>query len=300
MNADQQRTPAVRHRRGYWSMAVLGLVLIGFGIWEITREAKTALLEQARRNFEAQSQLYAQVIGNWSQSLQREMIALAEQKAIRQEIARWKPGAFGNKGFLETIDAVCRSYTAGDAGVVNFSLRSLDGRRLAGTGIDLDSIHYAEVMRRIQVETILSGKLYGFTQKWTVPVRDVDAQPLAYLSASVAPASAFLDFIQRGGDEGDYLFCLEDTQGTRLWNSDSALTIPGPGYDADHFQLDDRTYEVVKAAIPGTNWILFTAREDIDIQTTIKDLKYLRTKRGIIAAFILLAAAFFATRRKRT
>lgn len=299
MDSSQQRTPAVRHRRGYWSMAILGLVLIGFGIWEITREAKTALLVQARSEFEARGELYAQVIGNWSQSLQREMIALAEQKAVRQGIAQWKPGTSRRESFLEAIDAVCRSFTAGDAGVVNFSLRGLDGRRLAGTGIALDSIHYANVMRRIQMETILSGRLYGFTQKWTVPVRDVEAQPLAYLLARVAPAGAFLDFLKRGGDEGDHLFCLEDTQGTRLWNSDSTLTIPGPGFDAHHFQLDDRTYQVVKIPIPGSDWILYTAMEDIEIQTMIKNLNYLRTKRIIIAVFILLAAAFFATRRRR-
>jgi hypothetical protein len=279
-------------------MAILGLLLVGFANWEITREAKSALLWQARHDFEAEGKLYAQVIGDWSQALQRELIALAEQKAIRQEIARWKPGTPMNRGFLETTDAVCRSFTASDAGVVNFSLRSLDGRRLAGTGADLDSISYADIMRRIQIEAIQPDRSFGFREKWSVPVRDVNAQPLAYLSASVTPAGAFMDFLKRGKDESDYLFCLEDLQGTRLWNSDSALTIPGPGFDEDHLQLDDKFYEVTKTVIQGTNWILYTAREDIDIQTAIESLNYTQTKRIIFAAFILLAAALIATRRR--
>lgn len=299
METDQKRAPAARHRRGYWLMALLGLFLVGFGIWEITREAKTALLLQARHDFEAEGKLYAHVIEDWTQALQREMIALAEQKAIRQEIARWKQTTSASGSFLETIDAVCRSFTASDAGVLNFSLRSLNGHRLAGTGADLDSISYADIMQRIQVETFQPDRIYGFREKWSVPVRDVNAQPLAYLTASVVPAGAFMDFLKRGGDEGDYLFCLEDTQDTRLWNSDNVLTIPGPGFDENHFQLDDRTYEIVKTPIPGTNWILYTAREDIDTQGAIKGLNYTRTKRIIFSAFILLAAALIANRRRK-
>jgi hypothetical protein len=159
----------------------------------------------------------------WHNELTAAMVILAEQKGMRDGVMRMATGNATRdlqEGFLMGVEAACRLFPATHSGVEGLTLRGLDGNKWVGMGMQMDSIvvkypDYRERCRRVPAEP-QPGKVL---ERWVVPVRDVNAQPLAFLVADVNASTAEMAFM-----EADTLFTERaDESDFARWRRNSVL-----------------------------------------------------------------------------
>ena len=235
-------------------------VILAFGILFVLllNHSRQAYLDQARRDLVASVREKAQLLSAWRTNLSNTLIALAEQREIREAVAQITSGSAHpawRDGFISACDASFRAFQISNPAFENLSLRSLDGAKMAGGGAATDDISYPDLRQRIRQVPLSSLK-----EKWIVPVRNPQAQPLAYVVADINLQQSRKAL---GAWELplDVLLCLDDSSGHRIWNSSDSLRIPPLELSANQFDLERaQTYIVTHTPIPGTTWRLSLAQ----------------------------------------
>jgi len=235
-------------------------VILAFGILFVLllNHSRQAHLDQARRDLVASAQEKAQFLSAWRTNLSSILIALAEQREIREAVAKITSGSahpVWREGFISSCDASFRAFQISNPALENLSLRRLDGAKMAGSGAATDDISYPDLRQRIR-QLLLSP----LREKWIVPVRNPQAQPLAYVVADInlQQSRRALGALE---PPPDVLLCLDDSSGHRIWNSNDSLRIPPMPSSAVEFDLGGgQSYSLTHAPIPGTTWRLSLAR----------------------------------------
>lgn len=285
----------------YWILGALGTVLLLGALLFDTVSLQRLLEERSRRYLAAETHRQALRLVRWQNDLTAALITLAEQKGIRDGVMRMAAGqasADFRTGWLSSADAVCRLFPARFPGVEGLTLRSPDGSKWAGTGVQQDSgsvayPDYHVLYRRLRVE----NNPHRVVERWVVPVRDVQAQPLAFLVAEVNPAGLRKLFPDLDSTSTS-LVCLDDSSGARLWDSQAKLQIPRMAATATEFILADREYQLAREAVPGSGWAVCQARSRNLIEA---ELSRWRRHSAVIAGggIVLLALATFILKPKR-
>jgi len=226
------------------------------------RSFQATLESQMRRDLEIQAGWKAQILSRWQDDLSAALIILAEQKGMREGVLRKTTGAASGDfqgGFFRGVEAACRTLAATFPGVEGLTLRGLDGEKWVGTGVQTDSVVYPEIRMRYR-RVRLNPQAQRALERWIVPVRDVNAQPLAFLIADANPAGALKLVLETDSAVVD-LVCLEDTSGARLWDSSDSQRIPRLVAGGMSFILEGREYLLAEAKVSGSSWKVCQARD---------------------------------------
>jgi hypothetical protein len=178
-------------------LSALGIILLLGALFFNLSSLQTLLEKRDRSDLNAEVQRKAGRMTDWENDMTSTLIILAEQKGLRDGVMKMAAGEASREykeGFLGAISASCRLFAATHPGVEGLTLRGPDGSKWVGSGVQLDSssVVYLDYRMRYQKLRMDSRKSPALEQ-WVVPVRDVQAKPLAFLVADVnlarAPAS---------------------------------------------------------------------------------------------------------------
>ena len=264
--------------------------ILGFGILFvlILNQVERAYLDQARRDLDASVQEKAQLLGAWRANLSTTLMALAEQREIREaaaKIASRQANPAWRDGFIAACDASFRAIQISHPAFENLSVRALDGAKMAGSGAAKDEIFYPDLRLRIRQQPLSPRK-----EKWMVPIRNPQAIPLAYLVADIDLQQS-RRALWAEEPPPEYLICLNDSSGHRIWDSSDSLRIPTREPSADQFDLDGvRTYILTHRPIPGTTWRLSLAQERSNILSAFhssREYLILSTAGALILALLM-------------
>jgi len=259
------------------------------------------LRASARKEIKSSAEKQARIISQSRDDLIASLVALAEQRELRQGIAKLNAGSASPQwceGYLAFADAALRYFLVTHSGVENLALRALDGRKIAGSGAETDSISYPDIQQRFSRQR-LTPSPEKLRERWVVPVRDVEAQPLAFLVAQVNPAGWKKAVLRHSQFESD-LVCLEDSGGVRIWDSHDSLRIPRLDDSGDDFNLNDERYILARSKVPGTNWILTVARPPQIITDQLRTLKMRSAVSSGIGIILLIIFSLVLARRAKT
>jgi|GEM_PF-3192361 hypothetical protein len=242
-----------------WIRALVPILSFGILFVLILNQAERAFLDQARRDLSASVQEKAQRLGAWRANLSTTLIALAEQREIRETAAKIASGQTSSDwrgGFIAACNASFRAIQISHPAFENLSMRDRDGAKIAGSGAAKEEVFYPDLLLRIHQQPLSS-----FKEKWLVPIRDPQANPLAYVVADInlqASKEPLLIDVRADG----LIFCLDDSSGHRIWDSNDTLRIPQISLTLGKFTAEEsRIYLLAHAPIPGTPWILTIAWE---------------------------------------
>jgi hypothetical protein len=303
MNSHQSNPPFKKRGQGgikLWILWALGVALL-LGALLFTLSGTRNLLEsRARLELTAAASRKAQRLHRWQEDLTSALIILAEQKGLREGVMRLTEGKVSpeyREGFLGGADAACRMFPATHPGVQGLTLRGLAGDKWVGTGVQMDcsAVFYPEVQmryRRVRLATEPGRVL----EHWIVPVRDVQAQPLAFLVAEVDPALSRRIFPELD-TFGTDLVCLDDSSGARLWEGSNKLRLPRLSAPTTEFILEGKEYLLARALVSGSGWSVCQAR---DRGAITSGLNHLLGQSAIFAAcaVVLLGLVAFIMRDK--
>jgi len=246
-------------RRIFW-LPTLVAILILIALFIITSNSiRNAFLEAARYELASRASDKAQLLGHWRTKLTMSLLALAEQREIREGVAKIAAGQASDdwrEGFVAAFNASARTLAAVHPALESLALYDRDAIKIGGSGADRELISYPDLNQRFYLE-----KLSPIEDKSIIPVRDPQANPLAYIVAYVDTRSS-RPAVLPGKPPVDLLLCLTDSGGQRLWDSDPSLQIPLLDSSATLFELDGRTIFLLEhATVPGTSWTLNLARK---------------------------------------
>ena len=279
-----------------WILTLAVILAFGILIVLILSRSEQALLNQARRNLAASAQEKAQLLGAWRANLSTTLIALAEQREIREAAAKISSDQAASSwrdGFIAACDASFRAIQISHPALENLSVRALDGVKIAGSGAAKEEVFYPDLRLRISQQPISPSK-----EKWIVPVRDPQAIPLAYIVSDINVQQS-KRALWAGEPPAEYLICLDDSSGHRIWDSNDTLRIPMLEPSADQFDLEGaRNYILMHTPIPGATWRLSLAQERSSILAAFHGSReYLIL--GTAGALILIPLLGLALSRRR-
>jgi len=222
------------------------------------------------------------------------LLRLAEQRGLREGAQRLVSGAPAEfrSGFLGATDAALRSQTGSGSGFESLALRDTLGNRLAGTGLDRDSLALPANLERIGRLSLGDGR-----ERWTVPVRDPQARPLALLVADLNLAASRRPVL--GGDlPPGTLAAVEDAAGARLWEGSDSLRLPPADSGAVTVQLESRIWLLEHATASQPGWVVLAAR---DRRAVLEGFPALVRRTALVAGggILLLAGLTWALTRDR-
>lgn len=228
-------------------------------------------------------------VSRWQSEQINSLIVLAEQRALREGAARLgndRDASDWSRGFLQGCDAALRARMVSQSGWQNLTLREVRGLKLAGSGAQLDSsaVFFPDLQQRFRHQSFsaMDGRPID---RWVVPVRDAQAQPVAFLVADISPLGAKKEVLGTNAAASE-LICLDDTLSGRLWDSSDFLRIPELESASDHFNLPEQEYLCARAPVAGTRWVLTVA---CNLETATVDAGRRRWRAGVyLASSILL------------
>ncbi len=279
-----------------WILTLTAILAFGILIVLILNQSERALLNQARRDLSASLQEKAQRLGAWRANLSTTLIALAEQREIREAAAKISAGQAASAwrdGFISACDASFRAIQISHPALENLSVRALDGVKIAGSGAAKEEVFYPDLRLRIHQQPLSSLR-----EKWIVPIRDPQATPLAYIVSDINVQQS-KRALWAGEPPAALLLFLDDSSGHRIWDSNDTLRIPMLEPSADQFDLEGaRTYLLMHAPIPGATWRLSLAQErSSSLATFHGSREYLIL--GTAGAVILILLLGLALSRRR-
>lgn len=244
-----------------WIPCVLGALLLLISFYLNSTNLKN-LSKPDIEGLKASVDAYAGRVGQWHDGIIGSLVALAEQREVREGVAKLGSGSVSpawRQGFQEAMDATLRSMRGIHAGLENLTLRNVKGVKLAGSGAEKDSILYPDIQLRFSRQRSANGS-DKLRERWIVPVRNPQARPLAYLIAVVNLAGSKRATLPDGAKEGD-LVCLEDSSGARIWDSDAEIRIPDLGSLNDEFVLGGQKYYLARSTVSDLCWTVGVARD---------------------------------------
>ncbi len=293
-------TPVKSRRRGFWSLCLLGVILLAASSWIQYRKAAdlvdSPLLERRRRALEGA----AASLGEKRSALQLRLVALAEQKSLREGVMKLQRADVSSRwreGFLQAMDAVCRSKVAEEPVFRECSLRDLEGNKWAGTGAVFDSVRYPDILERVRTEVLPPSPSAGYRERWIVPVRDAKAQPLAYLTAVVSFTSgAWLPPLV--ATNGEARFFLTDASGALITGDDDLFRdLRAEGFPR-RVNVAGNTFDLMYAAVPASPWTLYLAFPETTMERDLRSLGRLALALFAVAALVLVIFTFRLTARR--
>ena len=279
-----------------WILTLAAILAFGILFALLLNQSRQAHLEQARPNLVASAQEKAQIISAWRANLSSTLIALAEQREIRETAAKITSGQASSAwrdGFIAACDASFRAIQISHPAFENLSVRAMDGAKIVGSGAAKEEVFYPDLRQRISQQPLSPLK-----EKWVVPIRDPEANPLAYIVANVDHQES-RKALWMNAPPAEYLICLDDSSGHRIWDSNDSLRIPPLGASANQFDLEGaRTYILMHTPIPGATWRLSLAQERSSILAAFHSSReYLIL--GTAGAVILILFLCLALSRRR-
>jgi hypothetical protein len=278
-------------KRTPWFIAIAVILVFGILFFLGQNQLERALLEQAQSDLSAIAQEKAIHLGQWQNDLSMSLLNLAEQREIREGVARLitdQSSSAWREGFMAAFNGCSR----GLPGISSLALRDLSGFKIAGAGADHEAISYPEPNLRFVQQRISAQE-----QRIIVPVRDPRAVPLAYLMARVESRRS-QSAIVPGKPSSDLLLCLADSTGERIWNSDSNRLLPIAGQLEEAFALmDGKTYLLAYAEVAGSGWTLCVARERDEAMVGFQKQSLFSLVSFGIAAILLILPFLIAARR---
>jgi predicted DNA-binding transcriptional regulator AlpA len=283
-------TPVKGQRRGFWSVSLLGIVLLASTLWIQYRHAadllNTPQVEKRRGVLEST----AWSIGKKRSELQMRLIALAEQKSLREGVMKLERADTSPRwrdGFLQAMDAVCRSKIAEEPAVRECSLRDLEGNKLAGTDAVFDTVRYPDLLQRVRVEPSAKGSSGDFRERWIVPIRDEKAQPHAYLTA-VVRVPPEIPFESLAASDSKARFLLTDSSGTVIAGDEDLFGQMRTADFPQNIRIGGGRFEVVKTTVPESPWTLYLAFPETKVEENLRSLRWQASALVLIAALILI------------
>ncbi len=292
--------PAGKIGRVFFFLGVLVLMVILILQWIIYRQVQSELIESHRSHIQKQAENYAIFIAVERNRLMDEMISLAEQRSLRagiEKILLSDPGTEWRKGFVQAIETTCRMMTAKNFGFASFAVRDISGERIAGTGANFDPVNYPDIMERIRAHTIISKSGKKFLEKWTIPVRDVNAKPIAYLTTEVS-LSKFTDIItQVEHDEEEVNYFLRNKEEEVIWFAGESTVFPELNIEGDQFSTNGNEHNLFHAEVAGTGWIFYIAQSKSNIETKLGAFRLKIVLILVVALVSISFATFIISRR---
>lgn len=216
---------------------------------------------QARKGLKAYVELCVQRLEKRQDDFEFALIALTEQRAVREGFARLNREGSGTawaQGFLEALDGASRSVMISHPGVENLAFRSLDGIKLAGSGADRDPVAYPDLQMRTMRREISKGA-DQLVERIVVPVRAADASPVAFLTADVNLRGFCKSVLSEIGSGSDTLVLLVNGSDRKIWSNSDDLVFPAGQPEQREFERNRKVYLVESAAVPETDRRLYAA-----------------------------------------
>jgi len=293
--------PAKIQRRGYWLIALIAIILMGVASWIQQQSYQSIWMDRNRFELQRRADEAARITADMREAFQLEMIALAEQRGLRQGMMDWSDRKVSRDffaGFKRALDASCRAIAAGGPGIKNLSLRDLEGKKIAGSGADAIRIDFPDIMERIRIKASTTDK-GDYAETLVIPVRDVAATPIAFLYAEVNPSGygkALMRLMTIGED--DLLFMLTST-GRQIWISDEDANVSNLGTEVSQTIVDGVTYDLVHAEIRETDWMLYLANCCDETERTFIKANRITALMIFAAALILSITVLLITRERQ-
>ncbi len=280
--------PTQTNRRSLRFLRIaLWFVLLLLVVFQTFLEARSQK-RQVRKRLKSCVELCAQRLEKKNSDFGFALIALVEQRSIREGFARLNEegiSATWALGFLEALDGATRSIMVSHPGVENLAFRSLEGIKLAGSGADRDSITYPDLRLRMQRQTI-RRESDPFTERIVVPVRAADASPVAFLTADLNLKGFYREVLTEFDSESDALVLLADASGRRIWSNDDELVLTDFRQELREFEHNRKVFLAESALIPEANHRIYAAiPQNVEIAVSFE---YFAWNIAAIAVIILL------------
>ncbi|MBU0517426.1 hypothetical protein KJ564_00645 [bacterium] len=182
--------PARGFRRGYLILALLAIGMIALNGWLLIKIATRHFQQPIQAELQLLPAILVGVLDQRITSIEERILTYLEQPTLRTNVEKIVAGqvaASYQTGFWDAVDASCRSFVTGTAEIKNMALTDLQGNKIAGTGSGKIDIEYSHPMEPIHYSHTAAPDRKGYLETWIIPVRSVDARPIAYLVTEVRP-----------------------------------------------------------------------------------------------------------------
>jgi hypothetical protein len=255
-----------------WLVVILAILFILGSVLFVIIDTGQELTKQSVTLNQSRADLLADALNEKVLGLQGEMIALAEQRGVREGMRKWVSGNFTRDweaGFLSTSDAACLAIVARGGGVVDLAIRDLKGEHLAGSGQGALPITLPEPSTPIGIKWQTLTQSPDLIELWTIPIRNTQAQPVAILTSRVDFGIILntLTASQVKNDTTSTWVCVNGAW-KLLWKSKSDLTLPESLKDIKLFENKGKLFTVASSRIPCRDWHLLYIDSELSSQST--------------------------------
>ncbi|MCX6641670.1 MAG: hypothetical protein NTW14_14490 [bacterium] len=301
MTPSEKASDRIRSKSKLWIITILALVMLVVLGGFLTAQTDKMIDDQHKGILSSQAKTCTGDFNEKLGAIEGELIALAEQRGLREGIAKGLKGKINrdwDDGFLQAMDAACLAMPARGAGILRVTLRDVEGKRLAGSGLEIIQVNVPDPGKRIRKE-MLSREGEAFIEEWTVPVRDATAQPVAYLVAEVDYSVILSSILTSAKLDSGMIIYLTDQAWKLLWINVQNVSLPTNVRQMQQIDLNGKNYTIISEPIAGKSWTLNFAHPQTK-RNFVTDFLFSKNLAVIasMSVVLILITILFTKRRK--